>query len=97
MLLAWAPWFNSAALEHEDVVSQYAVDGWLPGGVSLAVTETWAWRRKFACYDAYLYICNGRTLEGVRAEFAESATAGNEYFNLRLWSVSRISPRHWTS
>ena len=33
MLLAWAPWFNSATLEQEYVVPQYAVDGWLPGRV----------------------------------------------------------------
>ena len=33
MLVAWAPWFNSAALEQEDVVPKYAVDSWLPGGI----------------------------------------------------------------
>ena len=48
MLLAWAPWFNSTALEHEYIVPQYAVDGWLPGVVPLAATQTWACRKQFA-------------------------------------------------
>ena len=43
MILAWAPWFNSAALEQESIVTQYAVYGWLPGGILLGATETWAW------------------------------------------------------
>ena len=65
MLVAWAPWFNSAALEQEDIVPQYAVDGWLLGGIPVGVTETWEWRNQFACFDADLYIGSGRTVEGV--------------------------------
>ena len=81
MLLAWAPWFNFGALEHEDVVPQYVVYVWLLVGVPLAATETWAWRRKLDCYDAYLYIGNGRTVEGVRDKFSESKNSG--YYDMR--------------
>ena len=54
MLLAWAPLFNYAALEQVDIVPQYAVDGSLPGGILIGVTETWAWRNQFTCFDADL-------------------------------------------
>ena len=54
---------------------KYTVHGWLPGGVPLAATNAWAWLGKHACYDDNLYIGNARTLEGARAEFAESTKA----------------------
>jgi hypothetical protein len=75
-LLGWAPWFNTAALNQGDIVPRYAWNGWLPGGVPLAVTETWAWRNQFACYDADLFIGHNRTLRGVRCDFAIEAQSG---------------------
>ena len=42
MLLVCAPWFNSATLMDEDIVPQYTLDGWLPGGIQLSAAETWA-------------------------------------------------------
>ena len=65
MLLAWAPWFSSSALAQKDIVPQYAVDVWLPGGIPIGITEKWAWRNQFSCFEADLYIGSGRSLEGV--------------------------------
>lgn len=34
-LLGDAPWFNRDPLQDEDLVRRYAVDGWLPGNISI--------------------------------------------------------------
>lgn len=35
-------WFDMQALDEEGIVDCYAVDGWLPGSVTLELKRTWA-------------------------------------------------------
>ena len=62
----------------------------MPGSIPLGAMETWALRNQFDCFDDDLYIGNGRTLEGVRAEFAENAKAGYD----RMHTYVTCDPEH---
>lgn len=76
-LFGRAPWFDRDALDLENLIGDYQDEvGWLPGRIPIAATETWCWRFQFACCDKDLVVGHGRTLLGVRREFARHAMNG---------------------
>ena len=75
-----APWFDKTAVLDGTIVPRYASNGFLPGGIPLSAMGTESWRRQFCCYDNDLRVGHGRTVAGVRVDFAKAAYAGLNRF-----------------
>ena len=79
-LYGQAPWFDMDAVLAGHIIPRYEYQDFLPGGIPLSAMATESWRRQYCCYDSDLRVGHGRTLAGVRTDFAKAAYAGLNRF-----------------
>lgn len=72
-----APWFDSAVLDEEWLMQSYVDEhDMLPGNIPLSALGSEVWRRCYSVADDELHVPAGRTLSGVRGEFAYAVYNG---------------------
>ncbi|PXF40140.1 hypothetical protein BWQ96_10156 [Gracilariopsis chorda] len=65
-----APWFDPEAVRDTELVDSFAVDGYLPGGLPVAVTNSWDWRTRIAVSPSCLFVPRNETRQYARSELA---------------------------
>lgn len=71
LLLSVAPWFDVEEIEVQGFFDKLAVEGWLPGGIPLEWTQSWAWCHQYACHDEDLVRQCGESLADISRKFCD--------------------------